>query len=84
MAFSKKQENILKKHSKNHSKKHMNEMKKTMSKGTSFDKAHKITMKKVGLAKGGLSNAPGYSPVLGNNKFGYPSGGIPVKKGGKV
>jgi|TARA_R110002033_G_scaffold123188_1_gene165581 hypothetical protein len=84
MAISKKQENTLKKHSKHHSKKHMNEMKTTMSKGTSFDKAHKIAMKKVGLARGGLSKAAGYSPVMGNNKFGYPSGGIPVKKKGKV
>jgi len=33
------------------------------------------------MADGGLSNAAGYSPVMGNNKFGYPSGGIPVKKG---
>ena len=33
------------------------------------------------LGAGGLSNAAGYSPVKGNNKFGYPSGGIPVKKG---
>ena len=33
------------------------------------------------LGAGGLSNAAGYSPVMGNNKFGYPSGGIPVKKG---
>ena len=34
------------------------------------------------MADGGLSNAAGYSPVMGNNKFGYPSGGIPVKKVG--
>ena len=33
------------------------------------------------MADGGLSNAAGYSPVMGSNKFGYPSGGIPVKKG---
>jgi len=38
-----------------------------------------ITPKK--MADGGLSKAAGYSPVMGNNKFGYPSGGIPVKKG---
>ena len=39
MAISKKEESTLKKHSKHHSKKHMNEMKTTMSKGKSFDKA---------------------------------------------
>ena len=35
-------------------------------------------------ADGGLTKVPGYKPVLGNNKFGYPSGGVPVKsfKGG--
>ena len=40
------------------------------------------------LKKGGSVGKPlgagGYSPVIGSNKFGYPSGGIPVKKGGKV
>jgi len=35
-------------------------------------------------AGGGLTKVPGYSSVLGNNRFGYPSGGIRVKKGGKV
>ena len=39
------------------------------------------TLKSFNAADGGLSKAPGYSPVTGNNKFGYPSGGIPVKKG---
>ena len=29
---------------------------------------------------GGLTKVAGYKPVLGNNKFGYPSGGIKVKK----
>ena len=33
------------------------------------------------MADGGLSKAAGYSPVMGNNKFGYPSGGIPIRKG---
>ena len=39
---------------------------------------------RIGLANGGLSRAAGYSPVLGNNRFGYPSGGVPVRsfKGG--
>jgi hypothetical protein len=31
------------------------------------------------MADGGLVNVPGYKPVLGNNKFNYPSGGITVK-----
>ena len=35
-------------------------------------------------ADGGLTKVSGYKPVLGNNKFGYPSGGVAVKgfKGG--
>ena len=35
-------------------------------------------------ADGGLTKVGGYKPVLGNNRFGYPSGGVPVKsfKGG--
>ena len=41
---------------------------------------------RIGLANGGLSHAAGYKPVLGNNRFGYPSGGVevrtPVKGGG--
>ena len=41
---------------------------------------------RIGKANGGLSHAAGYSPVLGNNRFGYPSGGVevrtPVKRGG--
>ena len=28
---------------------------------------------------GSMSHAAGYSPVLGNNQFGYPSGGVPVR-----
>jgi len=28
---------------------------------------------------GSISHAAGYSPVLGNNQFGYPSGGVPVR-----
>lgn len=38
----------LKKHSSHHSKKHMDEMKKDMDKGSSFTKAHKKALKKVG------------------------------------
>ena len=30
-------------------------------------------------AGGGLTKVSGYKPVLGNNKFGYPSGGVSVK-----
>ena len=41
---------------------------------------------RIGKANGGLSHVGGYSPVLGNNRFGYPSGGVevrtPAKKGG--
>ena len=36
---------------------------------------------------GSISHVGGYSPVLGNNQFGYPSGGVPVRtpvKGGGV
>ena len=45
----------------------------------------KINRKKA--ADGGsMSHVGGYSPVLGNNRFGYPSGGVevrtPVKGGG--
>ena len=31
---------------------------------------------------GSMSQVSGYSPVLGNNQFGYPSGGVPVQGGG--
>ena len=35
---------------------------------------------------GSMSHVGGYSPVLGNNRFGYPSGGVnvrtPAKRGG--
>ena len=34
---------------------------------------------RIGLANGGLSHAAGSWPVLGNNRFGYPSGGVPVR-----
>ena len=41
----------------------------------------KINRKKA--ADGGsMSHVGGYSPVLGNNQFGYPSGGVPVQSGG--
>jgi len=28
---------------------------------------------------GSMSHVGGYSPVLGNNRFGYPSGGVEVR-----
>ena len=48
------------------------------------------TFRKMNRAKaadgGSMSHVGGYSPVLGNNRFGYPSGGVdvrtPVKGGG--
>lgn len=41
---------------------------------------------RVKKAGGGLTKVAGYKPVMGNNKFGYPSGGVPVKgyKGGGI
>ena len=41
------------------------------------------TFRKMNRAKaadgGSMSHVGGYSPVLGNNQFGYPSGGVPVR-----
>ena len=37
---------------------------------------------RIGKANGGFSQVAGYSPVLGNNQFGYPSGGVPIQGGG--
>ena len=35
---------------------------------------------RIGKLNGGsMSHVSGYSPVLGNNKFGYPSGGVEVR-----
>ena len=50
------------------------------------------TFRKMNRAKaadgGSISHVSGYSPVLGNNQFGYPSGGVPVrtpvKSGGRA
>ena len=36
-------------------------------------------VKRTEAADGGLTKVSGYKPVMGNNKFGYPSGGISVK-----
>ena len=44
-------------------------------------------MNRAQAADGGsMSHVGGYSPVLGNNQFGYPSGGVPVRtaKGGGI
>ena len=38
----------FKEHSKHHSKKHIEEMKKLIKKGKSFEEAHKMVMKKIG------------------------------------
>ena len=46
--LTKKQKEIMKKHSKHHSKKHMAAMKKDMLSGMSFTKAHIKAKKKVG------------------------------------
>ena len=38
------------------------------------------SMNRKSAADGGsMSHAAGYSPVLGNNQFGYPSGGVEVR-----
>ena len=58
---------------------------KVLKKGS---KADTRTKRQASLAKtlrsfhagGGLTKVSGYKPVLGTNKFGYPSGGIKVKK----
>jgi hypothetical protein len=58
---------------------------KVLKKGSG---ASSRTKKQASLAKtlrsfhadGGLTKVAGYKPVLGNNKFGYPSGGVPVNK----
>jgi len=46
------------------------------------------TFKKMARTKaadgGSMSQVSGYSPVLGNNQFGYPSGGVPVQSGGRA
>ena len=57
---------------------------KVLKKGS---KADTRTKKQASLAKtlrsfhadGGLTKVGDYKPVLGNNKFGYPSGGVSVK-----
>ena len=46
----------------------------------------KMAKERKTAADGGLMKVSGYKPVLGNNKFGYPSGGVPVTsyRGGGV
>ena len=46
--LTKRQKNTLSKHSAHHTKKHMNFMKKEMEKGSTFTKAHKAALNKVG------------------------------------
>tara|TARA_R100001163_G_C5002636_1_gene151234 strand:+ start:429 stop:617 length:189 start_codon:yes stop_codon:yes gene_type:complete len=46
--LSAKQQAAMVKHSKHHTAKHLKDMKKRMIKGTSFTKAHKQSMKKIG------------------------------------
>ena len=48
MKLTTRQKNLLDKHSEHHSVKHMEEMKKLMLKGKTFNEAHNLTMKKVG------------------------------------
>ena len=50
----------------------------------SMNRKKAATGGRIGLANGGLTKVSGYKPVLGNNRFGYPSGGVPVRsfKGG--
>ena len=38
----------------------------------------KMAKERKTAAGGGLMKVSGYKPVLGNNKFGYPRGGVPV------
>ena len=46
--LSKKQQDVMKKHSVHHTKKHMDVMTKLMLEGRTFTEAHNIAMKKVG------------------------------------
>ena len=46
--LTKRQQDTLKKHSVHHTKKHMQFMVNSMKRGTTFTKAHKKAMKKVG------------------------------------
>lgn len=47
--FTTKQKELLKKHSSHHTRKHMEEMGEAMMQGSSFSKAHKKALKKVGV-----------------------------------
>lgn len=38
-----------------------------------------MTKVRKGYKSGSLTKVSDYKPVLGNNKFGYPSGGVPVR-----
>ena len=56
------------------------------SKRYNLAKTFKSMNRKKAADGGSMSHVGGYSPVLGNNQFGYPSGGVsvrtPVKRGG--
>ena len=47
-ALTKKQQNVLKKHSKHHTVKHIRSMVTAMRGGATFKQSHNIAMKKVG------------------------------------
>tara|TARA_R110002012_G_scaffold149268_2_gene308276 strand:+ start:1339 stop:1512 length:174 start_codon:yes stop_codon:yes gene_type:complete len=46
--LTKKQTDVLSRHSEHHTTKHMAEMRKAMKSGKTFTAAHKLAMKKVG------------------------------------
>jgi hypothetical protein len=48
MELTKKQKELLAKHSKHHTKKHIDSMKREMRKGKTFIQAHMIAIKNIG------------------------------------
>ena len=56
------------------------------SKRYNLAKTFKSMNRKSAADGGSMSHVGGYSPVLGNNQFGYPSGGVSVRtaKGGGI
>ena len=42
-------------------------------------KTFRAMNRKSAVNGGSMSHVSGYSPVLGNNQFGYPSGGVEVR-----
>ena len=49
------------------------------SKRYNLAKTFRAMNRKSAADGGSMSHVGGYSPVLGNNQFGYPSGGVPVR-----